>query len=161
MTWVDTITNLMNRCAYGILFAMMMLTVTDVVLRKVFSKGILGALELTEFMMVGLVFFALARVEVLDRNISVDLVVKHMSRRTRLIVGMITRLICFGLFCLVTISVLVYAQVMKVSNEVTVDLLIPRYPFVYAAAAGCAALALVLLMKCVTDIMEIKKTWNP
>jgi TRAP-type C4-dicarboxylate transport system permease small subunit len=161
MKWVNTLTNLMNRFAAGVLFAMMLLTMTDVVLRKVFSKGILGALELTEFMMVGLVFFALARVEVLDRNISVDLVVKHMSRRTRLIVGMITRLICFVLFCLVTISVLVYAQVMKVSNEVTVDLGISRYPFVYAAAAGCAVLAFVLLMKCVTDIMEFKKSWNP
>jgi len=45
MKWVDTITNLMNRFAYGILFAMMMLTVTDVVLRKLFSKGILGRLN--------------------------------------------------------------------------------------------------------------------
>jgi hypothetical protein len=50
---------------------------------------------------------------------------------------------------------------MKVSNEVTLDLLIPRYPFVYAAAAGCAALALVLLMRCLKDIMEFKKSWNP
>ncbi|MCX5841584.1 MAG: TRAP transporter small permease subunit, partial [Deltaproteobacteria bacterium] len=83
MKWVDTITNRMNRFAAGVLFAMMLLTMMDVVLRKVFSKGILGTLELTEFMMVGLVFFALARVEMLDRNISVDLVEKHMSRRTR------------------------------------------------------------------------------
>jgi TRAP-type C4-dicarboxylate transport system permease small subunit len=161
MKWIDTLTNLMNRFAAGILFVMMLLTMADVVLRKVFSKGILGALELTEFMMMGLVFFALARVELLDRNISVDLVVQHMNRRTRLMIGMITRLICFVLFCLVTLSVFVYAQVMKVSNEVTVDIGISRYPFVYAAAAGCAVLALVLLIKCVADIMEIKKTWNP
>ena len=161
MKWVDTLTNLMNRFAAAVLFAMMLLTMTDVVLRKVFSKGILGALELTEFMMVGLVFFALARVERLDRNISVDLVMKHMSRRVQLMLEMITRLICFGLFSLVTISVLGYAQVMKISNEVTVDIGIPRYPFVYAAAAGCAVLALVLLMKCLKDIMEFKKSWNP
>jgi len=161
MKWVDTITNLMNRCAYGILFAMMMLTVADVVLRKLFSKGILGTLEITEFMMVGLVLFTLGRVERLDRNISVDLVMKHMSRRVRLMVEMITRLICFIFFSLVTASVLVYARAMKASHEATVDLWIPRYPFVYAAAVGCAVLALVLLMKCLTDIMEFKKSWNP
>jgi len=46
-------------------FAMMMLTVTDVVLRKSSAKDT-GALELTEFMMVGLVLFALGRVERLD-----------------------------------------------------------------------------------------------
>jgi hypothetical protein len=50
---------------------------------------------------------------------------------------------------------------MKASHEATVDLWIPRYPFVYAAAVGCAVLALVLLMKCLTDIMEFKKSWNP
>jgi TRAP-type C4-dicarboxylate transport system permease small subunit len=161
MKWVDTITNLMNRCAYGILFAMMLLAVADVVLRKLFSKGILGTLEMTEFMMVGLVLFTLGRVERLDRNISVDLVMKHMSRRVRLMVEMITRLICFIFFSLVTASVLVYARAMKASHEATVDLWIPRYPFVYAAAVGCAVLALVLLMKCLTDIMEFKKSWNP
>jgi TRAP-type C4-dicarboxylate transport system permease small subunit len=161
MKWVDTITNLMNRFAAGVLFAMMLLTVADVVLRKLFSKGILGTLEMTEFMMIGLVLFTLGRVERLDRNISVDLVMKHMSRRVRLMVEMITRLICFIFFSLVTASVLVYARAMKASHEATVDLWIPRYPFVYAAAVGCAVLALVLLMKCLTDIMEFKKSWNP
>jgi TRAP-type C4-dicarboxylate transport system permease small subunit len=135
--------------------------VADVVLRKLFNKGILGTLEITEFMMVGLVLFTLGRVERLDRNISVDLVMKHMSRRVRLMVEMITRLICFIFFSLVTASVLVYARAMKASHEATVDLWIPRYPFVYAAAVGCAVLALVLLMKCLTDIMEFKKSWNP
>jgi len=161
MKWVDGITKLMNRSASGVLFAMMMLTVADVVLRKLFSKGILGTLEISEFMMVGLVFFALARVEVLGRNISVDLVLKNMNRRVRLMVDMITRMICFILSILVTASLLVYAWAMKASHEATMDLWVPRYPFIYMAAAGCAVLALVLLMKCLKDIMELKNTWNP
>lgn len=161
MKWVDGITKLMNRSASGVLFAMMMLTVADVVLRKLFSKGILGTLEISEFMMVGLVFFALARVEVLGRNISVDLVLKNMNRRVRLMVDMITRLICFILSILVTASLLVYAWAMKASHEATMDLWVPRYPFIYMAAAGCAVLALVLLMRCLKDIMELKNTWNP
>jgi TRAP-type transport system small permease protein len=161
MKWVDGITKLMNRSASGILFAMMMLTVADVVLRKLFSKGILGTLEISEFMMVGLVFFALARVEVLGRNISVDLVLKNMNRRVRLMIEMITRLICFILSILVTASLLVYAWAMKASHEATMDLWVPRYPFIYMAAAGCAVLVLVLLMRCLKDIMELKNTWNP
>jgi TRAP-type C4-dicarboxylate transport system permease small subunit len=154
-------TDLLNRFAAVILFAMMLLTVADVALRKILSRGILGTLELTEFMMVGLVFFSLARVEMLERNITVDLIAKYMSPRIRLVWAMLTRLVCAVFFGLATVSLLVYAQAILGSHEATVDLLIPRYPFVYAAAAGCAFLAIVLLVKCLTDVRELRKTWNP
>jgi TRAP-type C4-dicarboxylate transport system permease small subunit len=154
-------TDLMNRFAALVLFAMMLLTVADVAMRKILSKGILGTLELTEFMMVGLVFLSLGRVEMLDRNITVDLAAKYVNPRTRTALAMITRLVCSVFFGLATAALLVYAQSIQGSHEATVDLLIPRYPFVSGAAAGCAVLALVLLMKCLTDLLEFRKTWNP
>ena len=161
MKKVVAATDLLNRFAAVVLFAMMLLTVADVTLRKILSRGILGTLELTEFMMVGLVFFSLARVELLDRNIAVDLVAKHMGPRTRLETEMVTRLVCSAFFGLAAASLLVYAQAIRGSREATVDLLIPRYPFVWAAAAGCAVLAIVLIVKCLKDVTEFRKTWNP
>lgn len=161
MKKVGAATDLLNRFAAVVLFAMMLLTVADVTLRKILSRGILGTLELTEFMMVGLVFFSLARVELLDRNIAVDLVAKHMGPRTRLATEMVTRLVCSAFFGLAAASLLVYAQAIRGSREATVDLLIPRYPFVWAAAAGCAVLAIVLIVKCLKDVTEFRKTWNP
>ena len=161
MKKIGAATDLLNRFAAVILFAMMLLTVADVALRKILNRGILGTLELTEFMMVGLVFFSLARVELLDRNIAVDLAAKRMGPRTRLALAMVTRLVCAVFFGLATASLLVYAQAIRGSHEATVDLLIPRYPFVWAGAAGCAVLAIVLMIKCLTDIAEFRKTWNP
>ena len=161
MKGIDAAAGLLNRLSAGILFAMMLLTMADVVLRKVLSRGILGTLELTEFMMAGVVFLALAQTERLDRNVQMDLVMQRFRPRARMLTAMVTRAICI-LFCIVmTTSALVYADAIRTSGEVSLDLWIPKYPFIYAVAAGWALLALVLLMKCLAALREIRTSWNP
>jgi TRAP-type C4-dicarboxylate transport system permease small subunit len=160
MKWIDTAADLLNRMAAGILFAMMLLAMTDVVLRKVFSQGVLGALELTEFMMAGVVFFALARTERLDRNVQVDLVMQRFSRRTQLFTAMLTGTFSCLLCLSIAAAMFVYAHAMRTSGEVSMDLWIPKYPFIYVVAAGCALLALILLMKVLAAFREIRSSWN-
>ena len=160
MKWIDAAADLLNRMAAGILFAMMLLAMTDVVLRKVFSQGVLGALELTEFMMAGVVFFALARTERLDRNVRVDLVMERFSPRTQLLAAMLTGTVSCLLCILIAAAMFVHAHAMKASGEVSMDLWIPKYPFVYLMAAGCALLALILLMKVLTAFREVGSKWN-
>jgi TRAP-type C4-dicarboxylate transport system permease small subunit len=161
MKWIDAAADLLNRMAAGILFAMMLLTITDVVLRKVFSRGVLGALELTEFMMAGVVFFALARTERLDRNVRVDLVMQRMGRRTQLLASMFTGAVSCLLSISIAAAMFVHAHAMQASAEVSMDLWIPKYPFVYVMAAGCTLLALILLVKVLAAFREIRATWNP
>jgi TRAP-type transport system small permease protein len=161
MKWIDAAADFLNRLAAGMLFAMMLVTMADVLLRKLFNRGILGALELTEFMMAIVVFFALARTEWQDRNVYVDLVMERFGRRIQLCTAILTRAICF-LFCsFVTASAIVYGNAIRASGEVSLDLWLPKYPFVYAVAAAWAVLALVLLMRCLTVFREIRTSWNP
>jgi TRAP-type C4-dicarboxylate transport system permease small subunit len=161
MKWIDTAAGFLNRMSAGMLFAMMLLTLADVVLRKVFSRGILGTLELTEFMMAGVIFLALAQTERLDRNVHMDLVMRRFGPRTRSLASMITRMICF-LFCaVITASTLIYARAIGTSGEVSLDLWIPKYPFIYAVAAGWACLGLVFLKKCLAAFREVMTAWSP
>ena len=44
---------------------------------------------------------------------------------------------------------------MKEWGEVTVDLALPVYPFIYIAVVGCALLALVLLIKTLAALSEV------
>jgi TRAP-type C4-dicarboxylate transport system permease small subunit len=145
--WIYPISRLMSWVASVILFSMMLLTITDVFLRKVFSRSILGTVELTEFMMVVLVFFALAHTEVSNGHVRVDLIMSRFGERAQTLVDMITQFVCFLLFGLVTWSALVYSARMKASGEVSQDLWLPIYPFVYIVAVGCALLTLTLLIK--------------
>jgi TRAP-type C4-dicarboxylate transport system permease small subunit len=160
MKWLDAAAGFLNRLSAGSLFAMMLLTLADVVLRKVFSRGILGTLELTEFMMAGVVFLALAQTERLDRNVHMDLIMQRSGPRTRLLAAMIIRAVCFVFCAVITASALAYANAIRTSGEVSLDLWIPKYPFIYAVAAGWACLALIFLKKCVEAFREVMTSWR-
>lgn len=126
---------------------MMVLTIADVVLRKTISRSILGTVEVTEFMMVVLVFFGLAQTEILNGHVKVDLVMRRFGDRVQGVVDAITQFICFLLFGTATWATLVYSSTMRASKEVTQDLWIPKYPFLYVVAVGWALLGLVLFIK--------------
>ena len=157
-SWVHPISKIVNRIASGVLFCMMLLTIADVFLRKVFSQSILGTVEVTEFMMVILLFFALAQTEVLNGHVRVDLIMSRFGERTQTLVDTITQLVCFLLFGLFTWSTLVYAAKMRASGEVSQDLWLPVYPFIYVVALGCALLALSLLIKSFMAYMRMIKS---
>jgi TRAP-type C4-dicarboxylate transport system permease small subunit len=157
-SWVHPISKVMNRVASVALFSMMFLTIADVFLRKVFSRSILGTVEVTEFLLLILVFFALAQTEVLNGHVKVDLVMGRFSTRTQAAVDMITQLICFVMFGLFTWSALVYSEKMREAAEVSQDLWLPIYPFVYVVVAGCAILSLALLIKFLLALGKIIKS---
>jgi TRAP-type C4-dicarboxylate transport system permease small subunit len=126
---------------------MMLLTITDVFLRKVFSQSILGTVEMTEFMLVILIFFSLAQTELVNGHVKVDLLVSRFGERTRGLIDMVTQFVCFLISGLITWSSVVYSVKMRASGEVTQDLWLPVYPFVFVVAVGCAILSFALLIK--------------
>lgn len=153
--FIYPLSNGLNSIASVILFSIMSLTVADVFMRKTFSKSILGTIEMSEFMMVILVFFSLAQAELLGRHVKVDLVMKRFGKRTQEVVDMIIQFICFLLFGAITWYSLAYASNMKVSKEVSLDLLIPKYPFIYAVVVGCALLPQILLIQFLTLLKKL------
>lgn len=149
---------MMSRIASVFLFLMMLLTVADVFLRKVYSKSILGTVEVTEFMLLIVVFFALAHTEVLNGHVKVDLVMSRFGPRAQAFVDMITQLVCFVLGILITWSTLVYSEMMRAAGERSQDLWLYVFPFIYIVAAGCAVLALTLLIKTFLALTRLLKS---
>ena len=156
--WVYPISKLMNRIASAILFLMMFLTITDVFLRKVFSQSILGTVEVTEFMMVIVVFFALAQTEILNGHVKVDLVMGRFGERAQGLVDMVTQFVCFILSGLITWSTLIYSEKMRASGEVSQDLWIPVYLFIYIVVVGCGILSITLLIKFFMALLRMVKS---
>ena len=156
--WVYPISRLMSWIASAILVIMMLLTVTDVFLRKVFNQSVLGTVEVTEYLLVIVIFFTLADTEFLDGHVKVDLVMSRFGKHAQAIVDMVTQFVCFILSTLITWSTLVYSGKMRTSGEVSQDLWIPVYPFVYIVAVGSAILALTLLIKFLMALMKVVKS---
>lgn len=148
------LTSFFDRLSWLVLFCMMLLTVSDVLCRKLLSKSILGTVEITEMMMIVTVFFSLAQTELLNGHIKVDLVLSRLTPKAQACFDLFTQLCCALLFGAITVSTLRHASGMRDSGEVTLDLLMPVWPFVYVVALGCALLTLALLLKFLQAVHE-------
>ena len=152
-------TRQVDRISWGVLFFLMLMTVTQVFLRKLTNHAILGTVELTELAMAFIVFCSLAECQVHEGHIKVDLILSRFSPRVQSFFDILTQGASFVIFGLMTIALFRQAEELKSAGEVTVDLAIPMYPFVYVAAFGCVLLALVLLAKALRallDFLEVK-----
>jgi TRAP-type C4-dicarboxylate transport system permease small subunit len=146
---------LLDRLTWMVLFVMMTMTMADVLLRKLTNTTIIGAGEITEMMMAVVVFCSLAQCQVEEGHIRIDLIMRKAGPRIQSVVDMVTQFLCFGLFCLVTWSTFTHAMEIMEWEEVSIDLAIPIYPFVFIAAIGSAMLALILLYKAMIALEKV------
>ena len=156
-TAVQGISMFLNRCAVGLLLLLTFLTLGDILLRKFLHRGILGTLELSEFLMTTIVFFSLAQGEILQRNVSFNLAMNRLPVRVRRRIHLLTRFVFACFFGLLAGAVFVYGRSLQAIGEVSPDLLIPKYPFVYITASGCAMLALVLFLQFLSSLFERRR----
>lgn len=130
---------------------MMLLTVADVFLRYFFSKPITGTTEITEFMLVIVVFPALAWCAVKKRHVNVDLLVSIFSPKVQLITDTITLLASLGIFIIISYhSVLESLDV----NTTTTFLNLPRAPFYWVMTFGFALFCLSIIGLIVENIFK-------
>ena len=153
-TVVQAVSELLNRFAVGLLLLLTFLTLGDILLRKFFNRGILGALELSEFLMTVIVFLSLAQGEILQRNVSFDLVLNRLPDRVRRQIRLLAGLVFGCFFGLIAVAVVTYGRSMQTVGEMSPDLLIPKYPFIYVTASGCAMLSLVLFLEFLSALFE-------
>jgi TRAP-type C4-dicarboxylate transport system permease small subunit len=107
------------------LAAMMMITVADLILRRLFNLPITGAYDLVQLFLVGTVFLSIPEVFLNDENIVVDFV-DHIFGRTA--VGLLK--VIANLAALVFLAVLSWRMIQPALdsvrfNEVSPDLSIP------------------------------------
>jgi TRAP-type transport system small permease protein len=139
-TWLAKICAALAAAA---LFAIMALTFFDVSGRKLMSTSIPGSLELTEMLMVVVIFAALPLVSLRGEHVvfdSLDGVLPTAIKRVqRVAVHAVCALSLLGLAYLMWKSGGQFAE----SGETSAQLKIARAPFVYAMSMACAITALI------------------
>lgn len=136
---------------------MMALTVADVLMRYCFRAPIPGASELTELMLVIIVFFAVADTHSVKGHVAVDLVVSHLAPHTRAAIAFIVSCLSLGLFLLITFENILEAHTKWVNSETTHLLFIPVSPFFCAIALGCLILSAMLLTDAISHLTMVTK----
>lgn len=126
------------------LLAMMLLTVVDVFGRDALAAPVPGAFELTELLMVGVIFSALPLVTAVDGHVTIDMIDVVMPARVRPWHRM-----CVDGFSAIVVAIIAWqlwikAGVLTAYGEITLILEIPMGPFTYAMALLTAVTAIIL-----------------
>lgn len=147
-SWRAVAAALCGWIAAAFLAAMMLLTVADVVLRKVGDSPIHGTFELVELLLVCTFFFALPATFLRDQNIVVDMIDGWRPRWVPLLKRLSAALAAVMLATIAWQSWLQARDAMSF-GDVTSDLSLPRIlywaPLVFGIAGGAlAAIAMAL-----------------
>ena len=141
--------------AGGFLLAMILLTCSNIFLRIVWLP-VKGTTELIGFFGSTAVAFALGYTQLKQGHISVDIVIKGFSKRTRTVIYIFNYTICTLFFALISWETAKWSTTLWETGELTETLGIRYYPFTYGLAFGCAILSLVFFIDLLKTIFPGK-----
>jgi TRAP-type C4-dicarboxylate transport system permease small subunit len=127
------------------LFAIMALTFFDVIGRKVVGHSIPGSLELTELLMVVVIFAALPLVSLRGEHVTFDSLDAHVPAAWRKLQAVLVNLSCGAVLLALAWLMWREAGQFMATGETTAQLLILKGPFIYAMSVFCALAGLVTL----------------
>jgi len=137
--------------ASAILFAMMMLTFIDVVMRYLLNWPIRGGFEMTELMLLVLIFAGLPLVSHADEHVTMDFIDRILPERARNLLARAVHALCAAVMFFLTWQVWLKAGKIGAYGDTTDVLRIAVAPFIYFMAA------MILL----TGLVHVFKFFNP
>jgi TRAP-type C4-dicarboxylate transport system permease small subunit len=137
----------LGAAAAGILLAMMLLTVVDVIARYIFSRPVRGAFEITELMLVVLIFAGLPLVSFTDEHAVMDFIDRLLGPRAQRWLERLVQAACAAFMFLLTWLVWRKADRIWEYRDTTDVLRIVYGPFVYFMALSLGLAGVIHLYK--------------
>lgn len=157
--WLDRV---LGAAAALLLFFLMAITTVDVIGRYLLNWPLRGGFEITELLLLTLIFAGLPLVSRANEHVTMDFIDAALGPRGRRLSRRLVEFVC-GLLIL-GLSYRVYVKAGKISGygDTTDVLLIPVGPFVYFMALMVAVTAVVHLVKAfVPGPDEPSKAFDP
>jgi TRAP-type transport system small permease protein len=135
----------------AILLCMMLLTFVDVVARYLFNFPLRGGFEITELMLLVLIFAGLPLVSHADEHVTMDFIDRMLPPRFVVLVVRAAHALCAAVMFFLTWQVWIKAGRIAGYGDTTDVIKIPVGPFVYFMAA----------MICLTGLVHLYKVFVP
>ncbi|MBI3372363.1 MAG: TRAP transporter small permease [Betaproteobacteria bacterium] len=141
-TWERRADAALGVAASVILMVMMLITVVDVIGRYIFNHPLRGGFEITELMLLVLIFAGLPLVSHADEHVTMDFIDRVISARARAALEGLVHGVCAATMFLLAWLIWVKAGKISAYGDATDVLRIVYGPFVYfmAAMIGLAGL---------------------
>ena len=133
--------------ASAILMGMMLLTFVDVVARYLFNRPLRGGFEVTELLLLVLIFAGLPLVSHADEHVTMDFIDRLLRGRARVWLNRSVHLLVAALMFFMAWQVTVKADRISSYGDATDVLRILYGPFVYFSAVMIALAGLIHLYK--------------
>lgn len=146
-TFLEKTQRFMKGVASTCLMGMCLMTCADVILRSTINQPIFGSEEIVSIFAVLAIGFALPYSHAKGSHVGVEIVVRLLSKRTQEFIKLITNIVALFLFLILTWEMFIYAQVMSHSGEVSMNLELPMYWFVYALSFCLLVVSLYILQE--------------
>ena len=145
--WTRHAEAVLGVAASAILFAMMLLTFVDVVARYVFNRPVRGAFEVTELMLLVLIFAGLPLVTHAREHVTMDFIDRLLTGRARELLDRTIQLACAAIMLWLAWLIWLKADRIWGYRDATDVLRIVYGPFVYFMAVMIALTGLIHLVK--------------
>jgi len=87
----------LNMGSAALIAVLGLITISDVIRRTLMGRALVGAVEITEFLMVAIVFLAIPYTQVRDEHVKIEVVTSRLRGKTKIIVKIVMLLLgaCF------------------------------------------------------------------
>ncbi len=151
---VIIISRYLDRIAGFCLTAVMVMVVSNVLLRVLFKKPIMGAYDYVGLLTAVAIAMALAYCAVQNGHIAVTFVVEKFPARAQAVIDTVMNTIALIFWGVSSWHVAKYAGSLSSSGVVTLTTQTPVHVFVYLIAAGLLALCLVVFTRLVKSVTK-------
>lgn len=150
------INKITSEIASWFVFLMMMLAVVDVIGRYLFKASIFGSQDLTQLMMVIVVFLGFGIEAEEDGNVRIEIFYQHFPKKLKAAMNILAWAVGIAAYSMVAYRLYLRAMSVFVKhNASTMTLGISLAPFLLIAALGCFFMVLQLLSNIVADVMTL------
>jgi TRAP-type transport system small permease protein len=140
-----------------LLLLMVLITVLDVVMRRVLNAPLRGSLELTETILGISVFTALSFCALEEGgHVEVDILINQLRMKPRKIIASLMYFISAIMLCLISWQLVLYSIRVYEMHEVSAILAISLWPFIAMGALCMALLGFVFLIHSIHNFVEVQ-----
>lgn len=125
----------------------MLLVVTNVILRVVFKQPVLGVYEFVGFITALLIALALANCALMGNHIAVGFFMDRLPERMQSFIDIVISCTSFCFWGMVSWHMVKLARGIAASGEVSLTTQTPFYVFIYLIAFGFSVLCLVIAVR--------------
>ena len=146
------VSKVLNSIAGIAVTLMMLLTVTDVLLRAG-GHPIIGTFEIVALLLALVIGFGIPQVSLDRGHVYMEFLLEKFSKKGRNVMNTFTRVLCLILFAFIGYNLFNVGARFHASGEVSPTIKIPFYPVAYGVAVCC-------LLECCVFIFDIVRIWR-